>query len=524
MAHPVRPDSYVEINNFYTVTIYEKGSEVVRMYQTLLGREGFRKGMDLYFERHDEQAVECDDFRIAMADASGRDLTQFERWYSQAGTPRVKVQTHYDSLGRNFDLILTQSCPSTSGQENKLPFHIPVAVGLLDSGGKDIPLVLDGLTRPEGENAPTTMVLELTEQTQSFRFTDVPEQPVASVLRDFSAPVVLDMDYTDDELAFLMANDSDPFNRWEAGQRLATRRMLALTDAVQTNHALTDAEISESILDESFRATLNDAALDPAFRELALTLPSESVIAEQMEVIHPQAIHTVRQFLRRLLAQALRTDWMVAYQSNRTPGTYSPDAISAGKRGLKNLALSYLVEIDDADVHRLAQTQYEHANNMTDRLAALAALVNSNAPGKEAALSSFYQEFEQEALVIDKWFSLQAAARTTDVAAVRELMKHPAFTLKNPNRARSLIFSFCNGNPAQFHAADGSGYQFWADQVIALNAINPQVAARLARSLDRWRKYAPALQEKMRAALQRVADTPTLSRDVLEVVTKSLSN
>jgi aminopeptidase N len=524
MAHPVRPDSYVEINNFYTVTIYEKGSEVVRMYQTLLGREGFRKGMDLYFERHDGQAVECDDFRAAMADANDRDLTLFERWYSQAGTPRVTVQTHYDSLGRNFDIILSQSCPPTPGQDNKLPYHIPIAVGLLDRSGKDIPLHLDGLTQPQDGNAPTTMVLELTEEKQTFRFTNIAEKPVPSILRDFSAPVVLDVDYTDDELAFLMAHDSDPFNRWEAGQRLATRRMLALTEAVQSDNALTDTELNESILTGSFRATLNETPLDPSFRELALTLPSESIIAEQMEVVDPHAIHTVRQFLRRSLAKAMRIDWMVAYQSNRTPGTYSPDAISAGKRGLKNLALSYLVEIDDADVHMLAQNQYDHANNMTDRLAALSALANSNAPGKDEALARFYEEFEQEALVVDKWFSLQAAARTTDVAAVRDLMKHPAFTLKNPNRARSLIFSFCNGNPSQFHAVDGSGYQFWAEQVIALNAINPQVAARLARSLDRWRKYAPALQSKMRAALQQVADTPSLSKDVLEVITKSLSN
>ncbi|MDB5770873.1 MAG: pepN, partial [Burkholderia sp.] len=522
MAHPVRPDSYVEISNFYTVTIYEKGSEVVRMYQTLLGREGFRKGMDLYFERHDGQAVECDDFRAAMADAGERDLSQFERWYSQAGTPRVTTQTHYDSIGRNFDLILSQDCPSTPGQETKLPYHIPVAVGLLDSSGKDIPLQLDG--QPNDENAPTTMVLELTEEKQTFRFTNVPEKPVPSILRNFSAPVILDVEYTDDELAFLMANDSDPFNRWEAGQRLATRRMLALTGSAQSDEALNESELDASILAESFRATLNDTALDPSFRELALTLPSESVIAEQMEVIDPQAIHRVRQFLRRSLAQALRTDWMVAYQSNRTPGTYSPDAISAGKRGLKNLALSYLGEIDDTDAHQLAQTQYDHANNMTDRLAALSALVNSKAPAKDAALASFYKEFENEALVIDKWFSLQAMARTTDVAAVRELMRHPAFSMKNPNRARSLIFSFCNGNPSQFHAADGSGYQYWAEQVIALNAINPQVAARLARSLDRWRKYAPALQAKMRAALHKVADTRGLSRDVLEVITKSLSN
>jgi aminopeptidase N len=523
MAHPVRPDSYVEINNFYTVTIYEKGSEVVRMMQTLLGREGFRKGMDLYFQRHDGQAVECDDFRAAMADANHRDLSQFERWYSQAGTPRVKVETRYDQIAESYMITLTQSCTPTPGQAKKQPFHIPVAVGLLDGNGRDLPLHMEGVEGGK-DGALTTMVLELTEPSQTFHFTHVLEQPVPSVLRDFSAPVTLDIDYTDAELAFLMAHDSDAFNRWEAGQRLAMRRMLTLAEAVQKDNALSDAELAESVLSQAYRATLNDTALDPAFRELALTLPSETVVAEQMEVIDPHAIHAVRQFLRRSMAQALRLDWQVAYQSNRTPGNYSPDPVSTGKRGLKNLALSYLVETDAADAHLFAQTQYDNANNMTDRIAALSALVNSNAPGKEEALERFYEEFEQEALVVDKWFTLQAMARTTSVDAVRELMTHPAFTLKNPNRARSLIFSFCNGNPSQFHAIDGSGYIFWAEQVIALNAINPQVAARLARSLDRWRKYAPALQAKMQAALKRVAQTKSLSKDVLEVVTKSLSN
>ncbi|MGH8808207.1 MAG: aminopeptidase N, partial [Noviherbaspirillum sp.] len=522
MAHPVRPDSYVEINNFYTVTIYEKGAEVVRMVQTLLGRDGFRKGMDLYFARHDGQAVECDDFRAAMADANDRDLKQFELWYSQAGTPRVKVETRYDEISETYTIALTQSCPPTPGDANKQPFHIPVAIGLLDSSGRDMPLRLEGVEGGTEGPMPTTMVLELTRPSQTFHFTHVLEQPVPSILRDFSAPVVLDVDYTDAELAFLMAHDSDAFNRWEAGQRLAMRRMLALTTAVQNNQALSDAELDESVLNHAFSTTLTDTRLDPAFCELALTLPSETVIAEQVDVVHPHAIHAVRQFLRRSMASALRVEWQVAYQWNRTPGTYSPDALSAGKRALKNLALSYLTELDNADAHMLAQAQYDNANNMTDRLAALSALVNSSAPSRDAALARFYEEFEHEALVIDKWFALQAMARTTDVAAVRKLMHHPAFTLKNPNRARSLIFSFCNGNPSQFHAVDGSGYAFWAEQVIALNAINPQVAARLARCLDRWRKFAPALQEKMRAALQKVAAAKSLSKDVLEVVTKSL--
>jgi aminopeptidase N len=546
MAHPVRPDSYIEINNFYTVTVYEKGAEVVRMYQTLLGRDGFRKGMDLYFERHDGQAVTCDDFRSAMSDANGRDLSQFERWYSQSGTPHVKVDTSYDANQRTYTISMTQSCPPTPGQPDKLPFHIPVAVGLLDSWGRDIALHLDTLGKKpveevadleeQAEQSETTCVLELTEQQQTFCFTRVDEKPVPSFLRNFSAPVVLDYDYTDAELAFLMEHDSDPFNRWEAGQRLAMRRLLAMTKELHAapsangSHALhsvsqlTQSAVNTAALIDALSTTLNDTDLDPAFREVALRLPSETMIAEQMDVIYPQAIHRARESLMLDMAQAMREDLARTYQENQTPGAYSPAADAAGKRGLKNIALAYLGLLDDAETHALLQKQCDNANNMTDRAAALTALANSRAPSKEAALAKFYKDFEQEALVVDKWFTLQAMAHTTDVAAVRKLMKHPAFTLKNPNRARSLVFSFCNGNPSQFHAADGSGYAYWAEQVIALNAINPQVAARLARSLDRWRKYAPALQDKMRDALEQVAKSPSLSNDVSEVITKSLSN
>jgi len=525
MAHPVRPDSYVEINNFYTVTIYEKGAEVVRMYQTLLGRENFRKGMDLYFRRHDGQAVTCDDFRAAMADANGRDLAQFERWYSQAGTPLVKVQVQYDEAAKACELTLTQSCSPTPGQDKKLPFHIPVAVALLGADGKDLPLQLHGeQSAGNSSGGKITRVLELTEESQAYRFVNIHEKPVPSLLRDFSAPVNLEFDYSDAELAFLMAHDSDPFNRWEAGQRLALRRLLELTKAVQQGASLNAEEFPESALIDTFRATLNDGTLDTAFREVALTLPSETMVAEQMEVIDPQSIHAARQFLRRALAAALQEDWLAAYQAHETSGPYSPDPESAGKRGLKNMALAYLAELDNADMHALAQRQMETATNMTDRISALSALLNSSATGREAALAGFYREFEKEPLVVDKWFMLQGMARTTDAAAVRMMMKHPAFTLKNPNRARSLIFSFCNGNPAQFHAANGNGYLFWAEQVIALNAINPQVAARLARSLDRWRKYTPTLQEHMREALQQVAGAGKLSKDVVEVVTKALAN
>jgi aminopeptidase N len=494
------------------------------MYQTLLGREGFRKGMDLYFKRHDGQAVTCDDFRAAMVDANGRKLDQFERWYSQAGTPRVKVEMRHDAADKACFITLAQSCPATPGQDEKLPFHIPVAIGLLDANGRDLALHLHEVGRSSESDSPTTVVLELTEARQTFRFDHVDEKPVPSLLRDFSAPVILEYDYSDDDLAFLMARDSDPFNRWEAGQRLATRLLLSLTNTVQSGGNPGDHGDKIAALCDALRATLNDVTLDPAFREVALTLPSETMVAEQMDVIDPGAIHLARQFLRCELARALRADFMKAHADNHTPGEYSPDATAAGKRGLRNMALSYLAELNDAETHGLAQQQGDSAGNMTDRLAALSALVNTTAPARAAALDAFYREFEHDALVIDKWFTLQATARRTDVPAVCKLMKHPAFSLKNPNRARSLIFSFANGNPAQFHATDGSGYGFWAEQVIALNAINPQVAARLARSMDRWRKYAPALQQKMRAALEQVAATRKLSKDVLEVVTKALAN
>ncbi|MYM68761.1 aminopeptidase N [Pseudoduganella sp. FT55W] len=512
MSHPVRPDSFVEINNFYTVTVYEKGAEVVRMYQTLLGREGFRKGMDLYFKRHDGQAVECDDFRAAMADANGRDLSQFERWYSQAGTPVVTARTRYDAVKRNFDIILSQR-----GQADKLPFHIPVAVGLLDAKGRDLPLHLENGKHAKGA---TTVVLELTEQEQIFRFRQVDERPTPSILRDFSAPVILEYDYTDDELLHLFSHDSDPVNRWEAGQRLAMERLLKLTAQVASNGAA-NLKLDSTFIN-AMRAVLTDETLDPAFRELALILPSETIIAEQMDVVDPHAIHAARQFMRRTIGAALKEELLAQYHANQTPGEYSPDALSAGKRALKNLCLSYLMVAPELAELKLAQQQFENASNMTDRSAALVAMIHS---GAEAGpyLKAFYDDFENEALVIDKWFAMQASAPTTNVAAVRKLMQHPAFTLKTPNRARALIFNFTSANPSQFHAADGSAYEFWAEFVIKLDAINPQVAARLARAMDRWRRYAPALQAKMKQALEKVA-ARKLSNDVAEVITKALAN
>ena len=533
MAHPVRPESYEEINNFYSVTVYEKGAEVVRMYYTLLGHEGFRKGMDLYFKRHDGQAVTCDDFRAAMADSSGRDLSQFEHWYSQAGTPQLKVSTRYDADKKTYQVNFSQSCPATPGQTKKLPFHIPVAIGLLNGKGQDMPLDCAEQANPTDL---TTLVLEVTKAKQSFHFTDVKEEPTPSILRGFSAPVELQYSYTDQQLAHLLAHDSDAFNRWEAGQRLALRRLLKLTAAAQSGQPL---QLDQMFID-ALRKTVTDRSLDAAFREQVLTLPSPTIIAEHLAVIDPHAIKAARHFMRSEITRHMKADLLTIYEDNLTVGKYSADAVSCGKRALKNLALSYLQEWPKMTTFELAESQFHSAKNMTDRIGALASMINAEIlhpadaslkkvaaeAGKiaDAALKQFYADFKDEALVVDKWFMLQGSASSTDVAKLRKLLKHPAFTLKNPNRARSLIFPFCNSNPSRFHAADGSGYALWAELVLKLDAINPQVAARLARSLDRWRKYTPDLQLKMRSALEKIATAKTISKDVLEIVSKALAD
>jgi aminopeptidase N len=526
MAHPVRPESYVQINNFYTATVYRKGAEVVRMLQTLFGRDGFRRGMDLYFKRHDGQAVTCDDFRLALADANGRDLAQFERWYSQAGTPRVTVQTAYDTDSQRYAVTLAQDY-GDAGQAaratQKGPLLIPFAIGLIGRDGADLPLRLEGESAPSG----TTRVLELTQTEQTFMFVDVREAPLPSLLRTFSAPVVVEYDYTADELAFLLAHDSDPFNRWEAGQRLATRALLTLAARASQNAPL---QLDDSVV-AAFARVLTDENLSPAFRELALMLPSEAYLVEQMAESNPAAVHRARQFVRQRFAASLREQWLAIYDRHRTPSAYAPTPEAAGHRGLKNLALAYLAELDDpADAVRLATAQYVEANNITDRAAALSTLLAASAatqaPVADSALADFYHRFEKEPLVIDKWFALQAMRHGTGsqpvVNVVRALMTHPAFNLKNPNRVRSLIFSFCSSNPAQFHAEDGSGYAFWAEQVIALDAFNPNLAARLARTLELWRRYTPVLREKMRTALEQVA-AQVKSRDVREIVEKALA-
>jgi len=527
MAHPVRPDSYIEISNFYTVTIYEKGAEVVRMMQTLVGRKGFERGITLYFERHDGQAVTCDDFAQAIADANpdsdlARLLPQFKRWYSQAGTPRLTAHGVYDAAARTYTLSFVQSCPPTPGQPVKEPFVIPVNIGLLGSDGRELPVQLEG----DAEATRGTRTLVLTRAGEQLTFVNVDAEPVPSILRGFSAPVILDYEYSDTQLLTLLAHDTDPFNRWEAGQRLALRAALhAIATPVDTH----EPPLNHAFI-EAMRSVLRHPQLDAAFKELVLTLPSETYISEQLEVVDPQRVHAVREAMRAQLATALFTDWEQAYEQNRDTGAYTPDPVSSGRRALAGMALVNLClaarTSGDAIWPGKTLQRFKDAGNMTDRFNALSALVSSGHALAAQALARFHEIFKNEALVIDKWFSLQAGApdRGGDILPlVKQLMKHPDFSIKNPNRARSVIFSYCNANPGALHRTDAAGYVFWSDRVIELDAINPQVAARLARALDRWSKLAEPYRSAAREAIARVAARPDLSKDTLEVVTRALA-
>jgi len=517
MAHPVRPDQYAEINNFYTVTVYEKGAEVVRMMQTLVGREGFARGLNLYFERHDGQAVTCDDFAQAMADANpgselARLLEPFKRWYSQAGTPRVHVSSDYDPAARTYTLTLRQSCPPTPGQPDKLPFVIPVAMGLLDRQGHTLP----GTERLIVLHEPETRVV----------FEGVDTAPIASLLRGFSAPVILEHALTDDELRVLLAHDTDPFNRWEAGQQLLLRRALAAVRADGPVHEPLDAATVQAMRD-----VLRHPALDAAFKELVLTPPAETYIAEQLDEVDPQRIHAVREAMRQQLAHALHEDWMWAFEAHRDNGAYRPDPVSAGRRALAGLALHMLclAARDNGNPVWPGKTyqRFKDATNMTDRYQALSALVHAGHELAAPALERFHTLFQHEELVLDKWFALQASApdRNGDaLPRVQALLHHPDFHLRNPNRARSLISTYCHANPAGFHRADGAGYAFWRERVLEIDAFNPQVAARLARALDRWRKLAEPYRSAASQAIEAVAEHPSLSTDVREVVTRALAD
>ncbi len=521
MAHPVRPDSYVEINNFYTATVYEKGAEVVRMYATILGKDGFRKGMDLYFQRHDGQAVTCDDFLAAMADSNGVNLDQFSRWYSQAGTPVVESRGEYDARKKTYTLHVKQACPSTVGQDRKDPFVIPLAVGLVDLDGRDMPLEIDAAcVFGAGRNGNTTAVLAFTQAEQSFTFTNVGEHPVPSILRGFSAPVHVKHEYTDSELTHLMAYDSDAFNRWEAGQSLMTRVLLAGIARVRKGLAMEiPAELTEAI-----GRLLTDGSRDPAFAAECLQLPAEGYLAECMEVADPDAIRAARLQFMRDIATKYRTRFEGAFRHFSVAGPYSPDAAAAGRRALRNAALAYVTTIDDATSRALAFLEFRRAENMTDAMAALTCLANSGGAERERALSMFYDKWKDEALVVDKWFRVQATSwMPGTLDRVSALTAHPSFDLRNPNRARALLHSFAMDNPGHFHAADGSGYRWIAQQVIALDKLNPQVASRLARTFDRWKKYDDGRQAHARAALEMIRDAKDLSGNVGEVVGRALA-
>ena len=511
MAHSVRPDSFVEINNFYTMTVYNKGAEVIRMMHTLLGALGFRQGMDLYFARHDGQAVTCDDFVAAMADATGRDLNQFKRWYSQAGTPLLTVRDTWSAEEKKYSLVVRQSCPETPGQSLKEPFHIPLAIGLLGREGND--LLVTG--------AQGTQVLELQEAEQTYTFTNIPEKPVLSFLRNFSAPVKVAPFQSREELGFLLAHDADLFNRWSAASQLAESIILETVQAFQTGH--------KPVLDPLFIAAvgsnLRQSAGDKALLALALQLPSETYLAQQMTVIDPDALHNGREFVGSELSRIFSDDFGHIYEENSEAGTYQISSAAIGKRALKNVALSYLMAGDTPSdaIYQLCSAQYFAQANMTDTIAALTCI--SNTPGRKRGeiLEDFYGKWSHDPLVLDKWFSLQAVSRLGNtLESVTGLMKNASFSMKNPNKVRALIGAFCSANHFRFHDLSGSGYLFLADRIIELNQLNPQIAARLVSPLTAWKRYDMTRQDLIRKQLERILATDKLSGDVYEVVHKSL--
>jgi aminopeptidase N len=519
MAHPVRPDEYMEINNFYTATVYEKGAELIRMQHTLLGAQRFRQGMDLYFARHDGHAVTCDDFVAAMHDASaaagGPSLEQFHRWYSQAGTPVIRVRGAYDAASRAYTLDVEQHTPPTPGQPTKEPLQIPLAIGLVGPDGQDFALALAG----DPEPAATTRVLTLTQARHSFRFDDVPAAPVPSLNRTFSAPVRVEFDYADSELALLAAHDSDPVNRWDAAQRSFCRAILAQAAA----QARGDALALDPALVRLATALLEDEAGDPALLALALRTPALDYLAGLVEVIDVTALVAAREFTIRELARAARPAFERRYAACRPTGPYAPTQVQVGPRSLRNACLRYLGSLDDSGACALAVAQYDAADNMTDSIAALEALNNGTSPQREHLFTRFEAKWRAEPLVLDKWFALQATSLRADTLdRVRGLLSHPKFNAKNPNRVRALVAAFALRNWPCFHAVDGSGYAFVAEQVLTLDAVNPLVAASVVAAFNRWRHHAEPCRALQRATLERIAGAPRLSPDVTEIVERSL--
>ena len=531
MAHPVRPNEYEEINNFYTMTVYEKGAEVVRMYEALLGREGFRKGMDLYFARHDGQAVTCDDFRMAMADANDVDLSQFARWYEQAGTPQVHARGQYDVTDQTYTLTLRQDNPPVGIERDqpnfqKPPLLIPIALGLLtgDQAGDQTGQHHLGQSLALDESGALSQTVQLTEREQSITFHNIPRAPIPSLNRNFSAPIEMHYDYSDAELLTLLRHDTDAFNRWDAAQQLFTRAILGALDTPESAHLSAD-------LIETLARILLDPHLSPSYKAQLLSLPNFATLAQKVQhtqALDPQKLFAARKAVGSALVHGLNPYWPDVYAQLNDGATYRYDGESAGKRSLKNLALSYWAKTEEraADAWHAVQQQYQNCDNMTDRIAALNIAIEYFYDSADALVADFYQRYQDEALVIDKWFSAQAARSSGTFAqmqaSLNALMAHPAFVNPNPNRLRSLIFAFCNMNPHHFHQADGAGYRFWAEQVLAIDAKNPQTASRLARSCENWRLFAEPYQSQMKQALQHIAAAPNLSDDVGEIVRKAL--
>jgi aminopeptidase N len=518
MAHPIRPDSYISMDNFYTSTVYRKGAEVIRAMHTLLGEERYRKGMDLYFERHDGQAVTCDDYRQALQDGGGVDLSRFERWYEQAGTPVVEAVGEWDAKAHTYALTLRQSYPEgskTAAGAPCRPVPIPVVTALLGPRGQELPLRLQG----EPAGGSTERVLLLQEAEQRFVFVGVTERPVPSLLRGFTAPVKLKVERAREELAFLLAHDTDPFNRWDAGQELATKLLLSLAADAQAGRAL---RVDPTFI-AAFKNVLTDARLDGSLKALALTLPAELQLAQEVAVVDPDALHAAREHVRRELAKGLAAELRATYEACNTGEEYKNDKASIDRRRLKNAALTYLSLLDEPEARARPLRQLRAADNMTDASAALSVLANLEGPERVEALREFYAKWKDDPLVLDKWFTVQAMSTLpATVQRVRELTTHADFTLKNPNRVRALVGAFALSNLSRFHDADGGGYAFLGDLVLELDALNPQVAARMVGAFNQWKRFEPRRKELMRVQLERVAAKKGLSNDTYEIVARAL--
>lgn len=514
MAHPVRPDSYVEINNFYTATVYEKGAEVVRMIHTLVGADGFRKGIDLYFERFDGQAVTTDDFVQVMEDANEFDLAQFRLWYRQAGTPEIKIDTRYDHARQTYTVKLQQHTPPTVGQKVKKSVFIPFRMGLLDANGEDLRLVLE-----DGNEIAAGEPIHFREDSATYTFTGIKQKPVPSFLRGFSAPVKLEMELSDKDLAYLAANDTDSFNRWEAGQQLATRVILKMINDITENRQVS----VEPLYVNAVGQMLTDVSLDKALVAESLLLPSEGDLAERMTIADPDVIHQTRQLVIKTLAVELKQQLLGCYHGNKTEGKYQFSARASGQRRLRNQVLQILAAAEIQDVINLSFSQYQNANNMTDRLAAVYSLVNIDCVERQQVLNAFHDYAGDDALIQDKWFSVQAASSLPDTLdTVYSLMEQPEFDINNPNKVRSVIGTFCHRNLVRFHDVSGKGYQFLAEQVMRLDSSNPQIAARLVGAFNRWKKYDAGRQALVRGQLEKILSRPGLSKAVYEIVSRNL--